>query len=220
MKNISSANAMGFTFIDLQKTLQLFKEAMRFVGEMASQGEERSLCRHQAPGQEAVSEEATRCQMYFVNQRWLGGLLTTTSHSKSIKRLKNSTPWPPSPLSGPVQEGITRLERERQAPAAESWPESRICRLPDFFFVITQQGKIPCGKPASWASRCRRRGHQLRPHQVTTLAGTTTLWRAIRLSPARCRRRHRRPRPGRPSRSLPAEKMSATKRRSRIFPEF
>src|ERR1700735_4031378 len=39
--------------------------------------------------QEAVAEEATRCQQYYVNQRWLGGLLTNmTTVQKSIKRLK------------------------------------------------------------------------------------------------------------------------------------
>ena len=46
--------------------------------------------------QEAIAEEATRCQMYYVNQRWLGGLLTNmTTVQKSIKRLKELESGPP-----------------------------------------------------------------------------------------------------------------------------
>jgi len=64
MKEYIFGERNGIYIIDLQKTLKLFKEAMRFVGEMASKARTFS-CRTKRQAQEAVSEEAS-LQMYFV----------------------------------------------------------------------------------------------------------------------------------------------------------
>ena len=62
---------------------------MRFVGEMAAQGKNVLFVGTKRQAQEAIAEEATRCGMFYVNQRWLGGLLTNmVTVQKSIKRLK------------------------------------------------------------------------------------------------------------------------------------
>src|SRR5574341_1899095 len=80
----------GIYIIDLQKTLKLFKEAAKFVGEAAGQGKTVLFVGTKRQAQEAVSEEAQRCGMFYVNQRWLGGLLTNWSTvQRSIQRLKD-----------------------------------------------------------------------------------------------------------------------------------
>ena len=89
MKEYIFGERNGIYIVDLQKTLKLFKDAMRFVGDMAAQGKTVLFVGTKRQAQEAVAEEATRCNQYYVNQRWLGGLLTNLSTvQKSIKRLK------------------------------------------------------------------------------------------------------------------------------------
>src|ERR1700723_583071 len=89
MKEYIFGERNGIYIIDLQKTLKLFKDAMRYVQEMASSGKAVLFVGTKRQGQEAIAEEATRCNMYYVNQRWLGGLLTNMATvQKSIKKLK------------------------------------------------------------------------------------------------------------------------------------
>src|SRR5262249_4742619 len=89
MKEYIFGERNGIYIIDLQKTLKMFKDAARFVGEMAAQGKTVLFVGTKRQAQEAIAEEATRCSMYYVNQRWLGGLLTNMATvQRSIKRLK------------------------------------------------------------------------------------------------------------------------------------
>jgi small subunit ribosomal protein S2 len=71
MKEYIFGERNGIYIIDLQKTLKLFKDAMRFVGEMAASGKTVLFVGTKRQAQEAISEEALRCQQYFVNQRWM-----------------------------------------------------------------------------------------------------------------------------------------------------
>src|ERR1700719_3366327 len=90
MKEYIFGERNGIYIVDLQKTLKLFKEAMAYVAKMAAEGKNVLFVGTKRQAQEAVAEEATRCQQYYVNQRWLGGLLTNmTTVQKSIKRLKD-----------------------------------------------------------------------------------------------------------------------------------
>ncbi len=66
----------GIYIIDLQKTLRLFKEAVEFVSDVSASGRSILFVGTKRQAQEAVEEEATRCGMFFVTNRWLGGLLT------------------------------------------------------------------------------------------------------------------------------------------------
>jgi len=93
MKEYIFGERNGIYIIDLQKTLKMFKDAARFVGEMAAQGKNVLFVGTKRQAQEAIAEEAKRCLMYYVNQRWLGGLLTNMlTVQKSIKRLKERRP--------------------------------------------------------------------------------------------------------------------------------
>ncbi|HTS78092.1 MAG TPA: 30S ribosomal protein S2 [Bryobacteraceae bacterium] len=138
MKEYIFGERNGIYIIDLQKTLKLFKDAMRFVGEMAAQGKTVLFVGTKRQAQEAISEEALRCQQFYVNQRWLGGLLTNMSTvQRSIKRLKD--------LDGMAAEGnwdgrakkeIIRLERERKHLNQNLAGIKEMNGLPDILFVI------------------------------------------------------------------------------------
>lgn len=66
----------GIYIIDLQKTVRKIDEAYNFVKELVASGESILFVGTKKQAQEAVQEEAERCGMYYVNQRWLGGTLT------------------------------------------------------------------------------------------------------------------------------------------------
>ncbi|PIP72260.1 MAG: 30S ribosomal protein S2 [Nitrospinae bacterium CG22_combo_CG10-13_8_21_14_all_47_10] len=78
----------GIYIIDLQKTLLRFQEAEKCARELARAGKKILFVATKKQAQELVAEEATRCGMYYINQRWLGGTLTNfTTIRKSIARL-------------------------------------------------------------------------------------------------------------------------------------
>ncbi len=66
----------GIYIIDLQKTVKKLEEAYNFVRELASEGRSILFVGTKKQAQEAIREEATRCNMFYVNSRWLGGMLT------------------------------------------------------------------------------------------------------------------------------------------------
>jgi small subunit ribosomal protein S2 len=78
----------GIYIIDLQKTVKKVEEAYNFVRELAAEGKSVLFVGTKKQAQESVQEEAERCGMYYVNQRWLGGTLTNFSTiQKRINRL-------------------------------------------------------------------------------------------------------------------------------------
>lgn len=79
----------GIHIIDLQQTIKLFEEASRFMSNTAAQGKTVLFVGTKKQAQDVVAEEATRCGMPYVNQRWLGGLLTNfATLKKSMKKFK------------------------------------------------------------------------------------------------------------------------------------
>src|SRR5262245_56888054 len=143
MKQYIFGERNGIYIIDLQKTLRLFKEATQFVTELASQGKNILFVGTKRQAQDAIAEEALRCNMYFVNQRWLGGLLTNfTTIQKSIKRLKELDSMA---VDGryellPKKE-VTRLERERKALEKNLSGIKNMPALPDAVFVIDSKNE-------------------------------------------------------------------------------
>jgi len=79
----------GIYIIDLQKTLKKFREAYAYVRDLAAEGGTVLFVGTKKQAQETVFEEASRCGMFYVNHRWLGGTLTNfATIRKSIARLK------------------------------------------------------------------------------------------------------------------------------------
>jgi small subunit ribosomal protein S2 len=143
MKQYIFGERNGIYIIDLQKTLKLFKEATQFVADLIAQGKIVLFVGTKRQAQDAIAEEANRCGMYYVNQRWLGGLLTNFSTiQKSIKRLKE--------LDSMATDGryellpkkeVTRLERERTALEKNLSGIKNMPRLPDALFVIDSKNE-------------------------------------------------------------------------------
>jgi small subunit ribosomal protein S2 len=138
MKEYIFGERNGIYIIDLQKTLKMFKDASNFVRDMAGQGKTVLFVGTKRQAQDAIAEEAQRCGMFYINQRWLGGLLTNwVTVQKSVKRLKElddmSTDGRYELL--PKKE-VIKLERERKHLQANLAGIKNMNRLPDVIFVI------------------------------------------------------------------------------------
>ena len=83
MKRFIFTERNGIYIIDLQKTLKKVEEAYDFVREVAADGGEVLFVGTKKQAQDAIEKEATKCGMPYINQRWLGGLLT---NYKTIKK--------------------------------------------------------------------------------------------------------------------------------------
>jgi small subunit ribosomal protein S2 len=138
MKEYIFGERNGIYIIDLQKTLKLFKDAMRYVAEAAAQGKTVLFVGTKRQAQEAVAEEATRCSQFYVNQRWLGGLLTNMlTVQKSIKRLKELDALATDgAYAGRAKKEVGRLERERKHLQQNLAGIKEMNGLPDVLFVV------------------------------------------------------------------------------------
>lgn len=125
--------------IDLQKTLRLWNAASTFITKAASQGKTFMFVATKPQAQEVVAEQAARCGAFYVNNRWLGGMLTNFSTvKKSLEKYRETQ----SLLADPVRlaelskkeiSGITRQKDKLE----ESFKGIRDMRaLPDILFVI------------------------------------------------------------------------------------
>lgn len=80
----------GIHIIDLQKTLKKFLEAEKYIRELARSGKSMLFVATKKQAQELVAQEAVRCGMFYINQRWLGGTMTNfLTIRKSIERLRD-----------------------------------------------------------------------------------------------------------------------------------
>ena len=138
MKEYIFGERNGIYIIDLQKTLKMFKEASKFVQDLAAEGRIVLFVGTKRQAQDAIAEEATRCSMFYVNQRWLGGLLTNwITVQKSVKRLKELDEMATDGRYDllPKKE-VIKLERERKHLQANLAGIKNMSRLPDAIFVI------------------------------------------------------------------------------------
>ncbi len=79
----------GVYIIDLQKSLVMLEEALQFLHDLAAQGKTVLFVGTKRQAQEIVVREAQRCEMFYIHQRWLGGLLTNwQTVRKSVDKLK------------------------------------------------------------------------------------------------------------------------------------
>jgi len=128
----------GIHIIDLQKTQRYFREAVKFVTEMAAQGKTFLFVGTKRQAQDAIAEEAMRCGQFYVNHRWLGGLLTNfQTIRKSIQKLHELEQMKADGRLEqlPKKEAI-RLERKRAALEKNFAGIRNMTRLPDVLFVI------------------------------------------------------------------------------------
>ncbi|HET7560694.1 MAG TPA: 30S ribosomal protein S2 [Limnochordia bacterium] len=138
MKQYIFTERNGIYIVDLQKTVRKVEEAYHFVRQLAADGGTVLFVGTKKQAQETVQQEAQRCGMYFVNQRWLGGMLTNFKTIKSrIERLKRleAMETDGSFYLLPKKEVLDlRKEKERLERYLGGIRDMR--RLPDAIFVI------------------------------------------------------------------------------------
>ena len=150
MKEYIFGERSGIYIIDLQKTLKLFKDASKFVTELCAGGKTILFVGTKRQAQDAVAEEATRAGMPYINQRWLGGLLTNwVTVQKSVKRLQE--------LDEMATDGryelltkkeVIKLERERKHLQANLAGIKSMKRLPDALFIVDSNNEAIAVKEA------------------------------------------------------------------------
>jgi small subunit ribosomal protein S2 len=138
MKPFIFGERNGIYIIDLGRTSKLYKEAADFVTNLAAQGGTLLFVGTKRQAQDAIAEEAQRSGMYFVNQRWLGGLLTNFSTiQRSLARLREleamTTDGRYDTLS---KKEIARLDKERRKLAKNLDGIRGMNRLPDAVFIV------------------------------------------------------------------------------------
>jgi small subunit ribosomal protein S2 len=145
MKEFIFGERNGIYIIDLGKTLKLFREAEDFVARLAGEGRTILFVGTKRQAQDVIAEEAQRCGMFFVNERWLGGLLTNfATIQRSLGRLRDleamATDGRFDTLS---KKEIARNEKERRKLAKNLDGIRGMSRLPDAVFVVdTKKEKI------------------------------------------------------------------------------
>ena len=150
MKEYIFGERNGIYIIDLQKTLKLFKDASKFVTELCAGGKTILFVGTKRQAQDAVAEEATRAGMPYINQRWLGGLLTNwVTVQKSVKRLQEldemATDGRYELLT---KKGVIKLERERKHLQANLAGIKSMKRLPDALFIVDSNNEAIAVKEA------------------------------------------------------------------------
>lgn len=138
MKPFIFGERSGIYVMDLGKTVTLYNEAERYVRRLAAEGKTILFVGTKRQAQDVVAEEAARCGMYFVNERWLGGLLTNfTTIQRSIARLRD--------LEAMATDGrydfmpkkeIAKAEKEKRKLQKNLDGIRHMGRLPDALFVV------------------------------------------------------------------------------------
>jgi small subunit ribosomal protein S2 len=89
MKKFIYGTRNGIHIVDLQQTLKKFQEAEKYVRELAQSGKTILFVATKKQAQELIAQEAVRCGMFYINQRWLGGTMTNfLTIRKSVERLR------------------------------------------------------------------------------------------------------------------------------------
>jgi small subunit ribosomal protein S2 len=150
MKEYIFGERNGIYIIDLQKTLKMFKDASKYVTDLCASGKTVLFVGTKRQAQDAVAEEATRAGMPYINQRWLGGLLTNwVTVQKSVKRLQE--------LDEMATDGryelltkkeVIKLERERKHLQANLAGIKNMKRLPDALFIVDSNNEAIAVKEA------------------------------------------------------------------------
>jgi len=138
MKEYIFGQRNGIYIIDLQKSLKLFKNAIQFMHELGVHGKTVLFLGTKRQAQEAIQEAAQRTSMYYVNQRWLGGLLTNfATIQKSIKRFREiETMRSNGQYDLFSKKEVARYERERKKLEKNLSGIKEMGNLPDALFVI------------------------------------------------------------------------------------
>jgi small subunit ribosomal protein S2 len=127
----------GIHIIDLEHTVPNLHRALQAVRDVAASGGRVLFVGTKRQAQEPIAEAARRCGQYFVNHRWLGGMLTNfKTISQSIKRLKELDEQINNPAAGLTKRELLELTRDRDKLERALGGIKEMGGLPDILFVI------------------------------------------------------------------------------------
>src|SRR5207245_7878923 len=129
----------GIYIIDLQQTVKLFRDAYNFVRDLTAQGGQMLFVGTKKQAQDAIREEAERCGAFYVNTRWLGGMLTNFHTIKqSIDRLKKLEEMleDAKVVQALTKKEIGGMRHEREKLLSSLGGIKGLRKLPDALFVI------------------------------------------------------------------------------------
>ena len=132
------AERNGIYIIDLQKTVRKVDEAYKAVGEAISAGGEILFVGTKKQAQESVKEEAIRCGMHYVNERWLGGMLTNFKTMQTrVARLKDLQKMrEDGRMDALTKKEVAKLEHEMEKLERNLGGVTSMKRVPDIMFVV------------------------------------------------------------------------------------
>ena len=138
MKQYIFGEKSGIYIIDLEKTEKLLNKARAFISEVAAQGKPVLFVGTKKQAQEVIEEESKRCGAFYINHRWLGGLLTNfQTIKKSIKRYKEIDQMEKDGLFNSfTKKEIASLTAEREKLIKNLSGVIEMDRLPGAIFII------------------------------------------------------------------------------------
>lgn len=144
MKKYIFAERNGIHIIDLQKTIAAIKQAFEIVRQNVLSGKSVLFVGTKKQAQQAVEREAKRCGMFYVNNRWLGGMLTNYSTIKrSLLRLKKIEKMEiDGTFENLTKKEISRLQKEKQRLEKNLLGIKEMKDLPGVIFVIDTRKEV------------------------------------------------------------------------------
>lgn len=138
MKKYIFAERNGIHIIDLQKTIQAIKDAYEAVRKTVAAGKTVLFIGTKKQAQQAVQKEAERCGMFYVNNRWLGGMLTNfTTIKKSLLRLKKLEKMEvDGTFENLTKKEISNLAKERSKLQKNLGGIKEMKELPGIIFIV------------------------------------------------------------------------------------
>jgi len=138
MRHFIFGEKSGIYIIDLEKTEKLLNEAKAFISDVAAQGKPVLFLGTKKQAQEVIDEEAKRCGAFYINHRWLGGLLTNfQTIKKSIKRYKEIEQMEKDGIFNSLtKKEIASLKKEREKLLKNLSGVIEMDRLPGVIFII------------------------------------------------------------------------------------
>ncbi len=138
MKEYIFTERNGIYIIDLQKTVKKAEEAYNFIRSVAEAGESVLFVGTKKQAQESIEQEAKRCEMYFVNQRWLGGMLTNfkTIQTRIAKLRKIEKMEAEGDFALLPKKEVIKLKAEQEKLEKNLSGIKEMKRLPGAMFVV------------------------------------------------------------------------------------
>ena len=138
MKKYIFASRNGIHIIDLQKTIAAIRESYEAVRKIASSGKSVLFVGTKKQAQQAIQKEAERCGMFYVNNRWLGGMLTNFSTiKKSLARLKKIEKMEIDGTFGNLtKKEVSSLQKEKAKLEKNLGGIKEMKELPGVIFII------------------------------------------------------------------------------------